>query len=140
MLCIFFNFISKSGGTIEYEVTIESPTTLLAPNHPYHYPKKLHCVWHFSAVEGRTFVIKFLLFTIFKEKEGDYLTIGKGQDVSEENALHQIFLWVPSNFAAVLEESSMWLEFHTDNVGGAAAFELQIQRVLDEGKRKLSQK
>ena len=59
---------------------------------------------------------------------------------ARENALHQILLWVPSNFAAVLEESSMWLEFHTDNVGGAAAFELQIQRVLDEGKRQNPQK
>lgn len=104
-----------------------------SPNRPYYYPSELNCIWKFSAHDDPgSFVIHFLTFDT--ELTNDPLALGRGNFVTADTVIRTFSSWIPPHFVAVVEEPILWMTFTSDFAKSGRGFEIQIDRIKENGR------
>ncbi|XP_072046372.1 low-density lipoprotein receptor-related protein 3-like [Amphiura filiformis] len=105
----------------------EDAIKLESPNFPLFYPDSTDCVWNVQSSERGSFAIHFLKFDT--EPETDLLFFGRGPKKTSDSVLYQVSSFVPSHIVAVIEETQLWILFHSNYGVASSGFQLQIERI-----------
>lgn len=116
------------------EVVVGESFNITTPNYPYFYPNNIDCTWTFVAFQPiGSYAIHFLEFDT--QREYDILSIGKGDIGTVDNVMYQLSGVLPSHVVLVIEESTVWLTFHSDIIGTFTGMNLVIERISNTGKK-----
>ncbi|XP_072044919.1 tolloid-like protein 2 [Amphiura filiformis] len=108
-------------GTLLQSVNPGYTHHITSANYPYHYPNNMECHWNLVSNEGKSFIIEFVTFeTQFVH---DVLTFGSGSDV-----LHEFSSFMAAQLFVVIERSSIWLRFKSDEMVTGRGFEVMVKR------------
>ncbi|XP_072045820.1 uncharacterized protein [Amphiura filiformis] len=125
-------FVISANGIDEFcgssfELDVGESVRIYSPQFPFYYPGNQHCAWFFSSQDPGSFAIHFPTF--YTQKDIDNVTIGRGAEISEENAISNMSSFVPEKVVIAIEDPRIWIYFRPDAILTGIGFELEIERI-----------
>ena len=114
-------FTGVCGFQTEYLDTPQ-PELFKSPNHPSRYPSDLRCLWIIIAQDAPRILVRIHQFSI--ERGYDFLTVGEGDDASNQESIVARLTGVLKLRALMSLGDKLWMQFVTDSSGTDAGFQL----------------
>ena len=102
----------------ESVLQISSNTSTVAhslPTYPYNYANNLDCIWFIDAMEYGLILVWFRYFHL--ETDADYLSIGKGRNVTDRNSTVLRLSGQSSPNLVMFNDTNGWIRFQTNAFG-----------------------
>ena len=121
---------------VHFLLGVGNQVNITSPLFPSYYPDNLDCMWQFSTPDNAgTWNIIFETFlTTDSIYASDYLTIGKGDNVSLENTLVQFHKFVSPGFVVSITSNQIWIHFASSIQHRHTGFSLNISLTENQGK------
>ena len=87
------------------------------------YPNDMHCTWFVHGINAASIRLTFDDF--FTEYQYDYLSVGRGNVVTDDSKMLYLSGKFPPN-SVTAEGADMWIDFVSNNFAGRRGFQLLL--------------